>query len=517
MSRFWRIYSPSWRRAVLPLCSLLIPITGKVGSIIPKITVTHIVHASSNRHQVRKLTIPINNNISVANTQRSKPNMAFELTPAERLLKNLLMDVAVYINPQAPSDLRFTGGWVRDKLLGIQSHDIDVAINDMTGYQFGLQLKDYLAIPGNESKYGAQGVAANLHKIEANPEKSKHLETVTTKIFGLDVDLVNLRKETYSDESRNPEMEFGTAHEDALRRDATINAMFFNLKNETVEDLTGRGRVDLEKQIIRTPMEPYQTFKDDPLRVLRLIRFACRYNYTLDPGAEKAIEDARIRKALRLKISRERIGVEVEKMLKSARPLMALELLDRLGLFETIFVDPEQESSFKPDTKSWQVAYNTASQAIARSTSTFKDLFLDVVDQEYLFWILSAAVPWFDAPLPSAGKPSSKHRVAPAVEAIRSGLKSSNKVTDIVRDAITYADDIIIAKDEFVQFSRAPKENAKPGAPGGRDALGMRIRKWGHTWKSQFGLAMMLESTRTAGTGRGKYCAVKRKNTTANG
>jgi len=257
-----------------------------------------------------------------------------ELTELESILRQLLLDVAHYINPESPSELRFTGGWVRDKLLGVGSHDIDVAINDMTGYQFGLKMKDYLEVPGNSDKYGLDGVAttdanaksqtaqnktvvvSGLHKIEANPEKSKHLETVTTRIFGLDIDLVNLRKETYTEDSRNPQMEFGTPEEDALRRDATINAMFYNLQTEVVEDFTGRGHDDMRERIIRTPLEPYQTFKDDPLRVLRLIRFASRLAYKIEEDARKAMSEASIQEALKVKISRERVGVELEKMLK---------------------------------------------------------------------------------------------------------------------------------------------------------------------------------------------------------
>ncbi|KAI6862127.1 hypothetical protein KC318_g20952, partial [Hortaea werneckii] len=159
-----------------------------------------------------------------------------DLTEVEETLRRLLLDVAKYIdsNPSQdgnsqvklpeelasqPITLRFTGGWVRDKLLGVESHDIDVAINKMTGYQFGLRLKEYLEQPGNLAKYGLEDIASNdkqsakagavatdksktvggLHKIEANPEKSKHLETTTMRILGLDIDLVNLRKETYSE------------------------------------------------------------------------------------------------------------------------------------------------------------------------------------------------------------------------------------------------------------------------------------------------------------------------------
>lgn len=244
------------------------------------------------------------------------------------------MDVAEYIREQElaagrkdaeiqPLVLRFTGGWVRDKLLGVDSQDIDVAINTMTGYQFGMRLKEYLDQPENLEKYRtnhANGemreAIVSLHKIEANPEKSKHLETVTTKIFGLDIDLVNLRKETYTDDSRNPQMEFGTAEEDAMRRDATINALFYNLNESKVEDLTGRGFEDMRHRIIRTPLEPYQTFKDDPLRVLRLIRFASRLGYRIDEETERAMQNSDISVALKLKISRERVGTELEKMLR---------------------------------------------------------------------------------------------------------------------------------------------------------------------------------------------------------
>ena len=277
---------------------------------------------------------------AAATPQRKLSEMIVELDHVERRLKNLLLDVAKFIESSSSSisapakgteqeklELRFTGGWVRDKLLGVGSHDIDVSINKMTGYQFGLKMKEYLDDPSNVAKHvmmkdskaadseGATSVG-NLHKIAANPEKSKHLETVAVRIFDLDVDFVNLRKESYTEESRNPQMEFGTAEEDALRRDATVNAMFYNLSSSQVEDFTAHGFDDLIEQIIRTPLDPYQTFKDDPLRVLRLIRFATRLGFSIDPAAERAMADTVIKQALTQKITRERIGTELEKMLK---------------------------------------------------------------------------------------------------------------------------------------------------------------------------------------------------------
>lgn len=347
-------------------------------------------------HKRRKLAsyAPFARYATMSTQDLAKPTV-LELTHVEETLRRLLLDVAEHVDNSSSSFsadaqlalpehlvkekiiLRFTGGWVRDKLLGVQSHDIDVAINKMTGFQFGSCMKDYLEIPGNPEKYGLEGVAKNesqstkagtsdkskvvggLHKIQANPEKSKHLETVTTRILGLDIDLVNLRKETYSEDSRNPQMEFGTPEEDALRRDATVNAMFYNLNTQTIEDFTGKGHDDMKAKIIRTPLEPYQTFKDDPLRVLRLIRFASRLGYIIEPSAEESMKDPEIKDALQAKISRERVGVELEKMLRGPDPYGALVLVDRLTLYSTIFSDPTQptEQAYKPDLDNWAAVY----------------------------------------------------------------------------------------------------------------------------------------------------------------
>lgn len=132
---------------------------------------------------------------------------SISLSSRESALCQLLVDVGAEIDTAAPPDtepivLRFTGGWVRDKLLGIPSNDIDVAINRMTGFDFGNCLASFL----DRHKESYDILPGTLHKIESNPEKSKHLETATTKLMGLDIDLVNLRSETYGTGSRIPEM-----------------------------------------------------------------------------------------------------------------------------------------------------------------------------------------------------------------------------------------------------------------------------------------------------------------------
>ena len=292
--------------------------------------------------------------IQQSRTMMKKTLPLTDLTEQEASIRKLLVETTEHIATlpdRTKPTLRFAGGWVRDKLLGRSSDDIDVAIDNLSGYDFGLLLKQFVTVPSADdrknSSNGGKSVLGALAKIEANPEKSKHLETATVKIFGLQIDLVNLRKETYVADSRNPtKLEFGTPVEDALRRDATVNALFYNIHTLEVEDFTGRGLEDMERKIIKTPLPPLQTFKDDPLRVLRHIRFASRLYFTIDPGdlqamscseikmefmrkipvekddgvTEKVIKTTGKKKQAKaeesLKISRERVGVEVEKMLK---------------------------------------------------------------------------------------------------------------------------------------------------------------------------------------------------------
>lgn len=262
-----------------------------------------------------------------------------QLDPRERQLKSLLVDAAAYIDKAEDKTLdqklvlRWAGGWVRDKLLGRPSHDIDVAINCMTGEVFGNRLRDFCDVPENIDRHSLRKEdIGNLHKIEKNPDKSKNLETATVRIFGLDVDFVNLRTETYVEDSRNPQMEFGTAEEDARRRDATVNALFYNIHTDEVEDFVG-GLEDMQAKVIRTPMEPFQTFMDDPLRVLRLVRFASRLGFAIEPSAKECMGNQSVLKALRVKISRERVGIEVEKMLRGEFLSRAATWLPCFGAF----------------------------------------------------------------------------------------------------------------------------------------------------------------------------------------
>lgn len=471
------------------------------------------------------------------------PPMTLELTSVESTLRRLLLDVAKYIDDSAqPTDgeshaklpdelakqpiiLRFTGGWVRDKLLGVPSHDIDVAINKMTGYQFGLRLKEYLEVPGNLAKHGLEDIATTdkqnqkagttnksktvggLHKIEANPEKSKHLETTTVRILGLDIDLVNLRKETYTEDSRNPQMEFGTPEEDALRRDATVNAMFYNINTEEIEDFTGQGHDDMREKLIRTPLEPYQTFKDDPLRVLRLIRFASRLGYSIDRKALLAMRDSDIQDALRRKISRERVGVEMEKSLHGPDPHEALRLVFDLDLYETILSDPTVDPSdhYTPDTEGWQTMIDQL-RDMEDEERPLAEILVRDQEERYMAWQLAALVPYRDAPQPEA-PPGRKAPPPVAATVAREGVKATNKVTEIIVAAVRNQSEISDFVDKLNERKRVPDKAVNSEDPTARDVLGMAIRRWGASWRCQVMYSFLVDVVENQGSIEGKHTA----------
>ena len=230
-----------------------------------------------------------------------------KLTGKEKQIFSLLMDLVK--ERKLDVTLRVAGGWVRDKLLGNESSDIDFALDKMMGQQFVIILSDYLKQHDIESH--------GFHVIKKDPEKSKHLEAATIFLFDLGLDFVNLRGETYTDDSRIPEQTIGTPKEDAYRRDLTINSLFYNLNEDKIEDFTGKGLSDLKAGIIRTPLDPYQTFMDDPLRILRAFRFSARFNYNVVEEIYKASKDDKIKKSFAKKISKERIGKEFDANFKN--------------------------------------------------------------------------------------------------------------------------------------------------------------------------------------------------------
>ena len=206
------------------------------------------------------------------------------------------------------------GGYVRDCFLGIPNDDIDIVVEGS-----GIAL--------------AEAVAA---KCGAKVSVFRNFGTAMLKYKGIEVEFVGARRESYDRNSRKPVVEDGTLEEDQLRRDFTINAMAFSLQEDDFGALVDPfgGIRDLANAIIRTPLDPEQTYSDDPLRMLRAIRFATRLGFTIVPESL----DAMRRMAGRLKIlSRERIVEELDKMLLTKKPSTAFRLMDQTGLLEQFF------------------------------------------------------------------------------------------------------------------------------------------------------------------------------------
>jgi poly(A) polymerase len=214
------------------------------------------------------------------------------------------------------------GGFVRDKLLGRATKDADiVCIGD------GIQLAHKVA-----------------ERFQPNPPVSffKNFGTAQIKLRGasgeadLEIEFVGARKESYRYHSRNPEVMPGTLKDDQERRDFTINAMAISLNDPDYGTLIDpfNGLQDLEKKNIQTPLDPAQTFSDDPLRMMRAVRFAAQLNFTIAPVTFQAIRD----NVERIKIiSQERITDELNKIMLSAKPSVGLDLLYQSGLLHIIF------------------------------------------------------------------------------------------------------------------------------------------------------------------------------------
>ncbi|KAJ4837336.1 hypothetical protein Tsubulata_037776 [Turnera subulata] len=291
---------------------------------------------------------------------------SIEITETERKIFDRLLNTLRHFNLQ--TELRVAGGWVRDKLLGKDCYDIDVAIDNMLGSEFVDKVVEYLKTTGEEVK----GVGV----IARNPDQSKHLETARIRLFDLWIDFVNLRCEDYSENSRIPTMKFGTAEEDAYRRDLTINSLFYNINTSSVEDLTGRGIEDLKSGKIVTPLPPKETFLDDPLRVLRAIRFGARFEFELDEQLKNAAASDDVKCALGAKVSKERIGTEIDLMISGNQPTKAMTYIADLTLFWVVFgLPPKYEPEVSEECYRLYVAYLDAAWSLIQSigSSSFTD------------------------------------------------------------------------------------------------------------------------------------------------
>jgi len=207
------------------------------------------------------------------------------------------------------------GGYVRDLILKRPSKDIDI-VTEGDGIQLAKDLAKELGVK-KVAVYKTYGTAAFVYD-------------------GLELEFVGARKESYHEDSRNPSVEKGTLADDQNRRDFTINALAISLNQGSFGQLIDpfNGLKDLEDKMIRTPLEPGITFSDDPLRMMRAIRFATQLNFEIETDAYQALTD----NAHRIKIiTKERISTELNKIILANPPSRGFRLLNSTGLLDLIF------------------------------------------------------------------------------------------------------------------------------------------------------------------------------------
>jgi tRNA nucleotidyltransferase/poly(A) polymerase len=212
------------------------------------------------------------------------------------------------------------GGFVRDKLLGRPSKDADIVCAGDGIALARAVAREFNPVP--QVNYFKNFGTAHLRIEDANG--------------GFDIEFVGARKESYDYSSRKPAVSPGSIEDDQKRRDFTINALAvcLNVKNHGKLVDPFNGLKDLEEGIIRTPLDPLQTFSDDPLRMMRAIRFATQLHFTIEAATFQAIRDDASR--IRI-ISQERITEELNKIIASPKPSIGFDLLYKSGLLQIIF------------------------------------------------------------------------------------------------------------------------------------------------------------------------------------
>ncbi|MCF8218829.1 MAG: CCA tRNA nucleotidyltransferase [Bacteroidales bacterium] len=254
------------------------------------------------------------------------------------ILKEAVQHKAFGIISQAAGELGYpayvVGGYVRDIFLKRDSKDIDiVAVGN------GIALAKKVA-----------GLLGPKTKVSV----FKNYGTAMLHIGELEIEFVGARRESYNKDSRKPVVEDGTLEDDQLRRDFTINALAISLNKDTYGELVDpfNGLEHINQEIIKTPLEPGKTFSDDPLRMMRAVRFATQLDFTIEDETYEALN----KNAHRLKIvSRERIIDELNKMIMAEQPSRGFKLLLNTGLLEQFFpemvnlrgVDKRKEQSHK--------------------------------------------------------------------------------------------------------------------------------------------------------------------------
>jgi poly(A) polymerase len=234
----------------------------------------------------------------------------------KKCLKDKIFSVVKEIAQEENMPAFVIGGYVRDCILGRDTHDIDIVVQG-SGIAFARKFARSLG----------ENIPVSIFR---------NFGTAMVKYQERKIEFVGARKESYRSNSRKPVVENGTLEDDQNRRDFTINAMAISLNKDNYGELVDpfNGLKDIENKVLKTPLEPAQTFSDDPLRMMRAIRFASELGFSIEEGTLTGIQQSAFRISI---VSKERITDELNRILLTLKPSVGLKLLDETGLMPIIF------------------------------------------------------------------------------------------------------------------------------------------------------------------------------------
>ena len=273
----------------------------------------------------------------------------------------------------------FVGGCCRDDIMGCEIKDIDISVALPDG---GIRLAQWLY---------AEGYAASEPSVFHDFHTAKFRLAEYPEI---ELESVQTRKESYPDrESRNPVTSYGTHEEDCMRRDLTVNALYQNVSTGEIVDITGKGLEDIRDHIIRTPADPYRTYDEDPLRILRCVRFAARFGWEIEKETLAAMVEMVPRMSI---LTPARISEEFLKMLQDDRPAMAVELLCSIGAVEYVLQETPSDAAIRAlrtlssETSDMCLRLATLLYGSQRSRDIMDRLRLSIAEVSYITFLIQS-------------------------------------------------------------------------------------------------------------------------------
>ena len=250
-----------------------------------------------------------NNFFSYDNVKYDNLSLNVKLNDIENKIFSLFKEI-IKENNLLSIELRVTGGWVRDKLLNFENNDIDIVISNYSSFEFSKLIQKKIQ--------NIKIISTNIKQVYGNK-----INLVKLNIFEQNIDLINI--------NNNP-------IEDANKRDLTINSLFYNIIQNKIEDFTNKGINDLKNGILRTPLNPYFVYSENPLCIIKLLRFAEKYKFKIDNTINEDIllNKEEYKKNIKEKRSNDKIFIEISKVFILSKPYFVIYGLFKYNILESV-------------------------------------------------------------------------------------------------------------------------------------------------------------------------------------